>query len=185
MSIVKNNLKQQKKLLTKKNIVQAKFGDITDDYFFCEKPIGSGGYGTVYRAIHKQTGIQRAIKLIKSPVNLKMPTEDGKRTLHLNQDNFLEELCREIEMLIKIDHNNIVNIFEYYLYTHDIFIVMEFLDGGELFKKIVQDTKFLTETSIRKIMREVLGAVAYMHGQNIGNILEPRLRTPMITGSAL
>lgn len=85
----------------------------------------------------------------------------------------MEELCREIELLIKIDHNNIVNIYEYYLYTHDIFIVMEFLDGGELFKKIVQDTKYLTEMSIRKIMRDILGAVAYLHGQKIGNALSP------------
>lgn len=69
--------KQTKKNLSKKNIVQAKFGDITEDYRFDAKPIGSGGYGTVYRAIHKKTGIQRAIKLIKSPINLKDPTQNG------------------------------------------------------------------------------------------------------------
>ena len=90
-------------------------------------------------------------------------------TLILSEE-LLEELCREIELLIKLEHNNIVTIYEYYLYTHDIFIVMEFLDGGELFKKITQDTKFLTETSIRKIMRDILGAVAYMHSQKIGII---------------
>jgi serine/threonine protein kinase len=72
-------------------------------------------------------------------------------------------------MLIKIDHINIVNIFEYYLYTNDIFIVMDYFDGGELFNKIVQDTKYLTERSIRNIMKDILGAVAYLHGQDIGN----------------
>ena len=73
-------------------------------------------------------------------------------------------------MLIKIDHNQIVNIYEYYLYTNDIFIVMEYLDGGELFDKIVSDTKYLTENSIRKIMRELLEAVAYLHSKNIGKV---------------
>lgn len=71
-------------------------------------------------------------------------------------------------MLIKIDHVNIVNIFEYYLYTNDIFIVMEFFDGGELFDKIISDTKYLTETSLRGIMKDILGAVSYLHAQEIG-----------------
>jgi serine/threonine protein kinase len=71
-------------------------------------------------------------------------------------------------MLIKIDHVNIVKIFEYYLYTKEIFIVMEFFDGGELFNKIISDKKYLTERSIRQIMKDILGAVSYLHGQEIG-----------------
>lgn len=57
------------------------------------------------------------------------------------------------------------------MYTNDIFIVMEFLDGGELFNKIVSDKKYLTENSIRKIIRELLGAVTYLHSKNIGILI--------------
>lgn len=71
-------------------------------------------------------------------------------------------------MLLKIDHNNIVNIYEYYLYTNDIFIVMEMLTGGELFNKIVSDTKYLTENYIRKTMLDVLDGVSYLHNKKIG-----------------
>ena len=71
-------------------------------------------------------------------------------------------------MLLQIDHNNVVNIYEYYLYTNDIFIVMELFTGGELFNKIVSDKKYLTENSIRKIMVDVLDAVSYLHKKKIG-----------------
>lgn len=77
MNGIINPQKRKTKHLTKKNIVQAKFTDITEDYFFEGKPIGKGGYGTVYRAIHKSTGYMRAIKLVKTPVNLKTDFKNG------------------------------------------------------------------------------------------------------------
>lgn len=38
--------------------------------------------------------------------------------------------------MIKLDHPNIVKIFEFFEDRRFIYIVMEFLDGGELFEKI-------------------------------------------------
>ena len=42
----------------------------------------------------------------------------------------------EVEILKNLDHPNIVKIFEYFENNKHIFIVMEFLGGGELFQKI-------------------------------------------------
>jgi hypothetical protein len=67
----------KRKHFNKENVVLAKFTDITNDYIFQQKPLGSGGYGTVYRALHIESGYQRAIKLIKTPVNLKTVSSDG------------------------------------------------------------------------------------------------------------
>lgn len=68
----KSNPPTSKKIyLSKKNIVQAKFTDITDDYIFNTRPIGTGGYGKVYKAVDKKTGFIRAIKMIKTHINLK------------------------------------------------------------------------------------------------------------------
>ena len=70
--------------------------------------------------------------------------------------------------MMKIDHMNIVQIYEYYLYTHEIFIVMEFLEGGELFYQITEKKASLTENRIRSIMKQLLSAVSYLHSNNIG-----------------
>ena len=64
--------------LSKRNIVRAKFNDITTEYDFNKKPIGKGGYGEVYHARHKQTGLSRAIKHIKLPKNMSDLFEEGK-----------------------------------------------------------------------------------------------------------
>lgn len=80
----------------------------------------------------------------------------------------MSQICQEIELLAKVDHPNIVKIHEYYIYIHDIFIVMEYLNGGELFYKITQKSKGLTETFIQRVMRDLLSALSYMHSQNIG-----------------
>jgi hypothetical protein len=58
------------KSLRKNNIVRGKFTDITKDYIFKNTPIGSGGFGSVYKAKHKETGQIRAIKHIKLKENL-------------------------------------------------------------------------------------------------------------------
>ena len=89
------------------------------------------------------------------------------------------DLCKEIELLIKIDHRNIVNIYEYYLYTNDVFIVMEYLNGGELFDKIIEDQNYLTENYIRKMMKEIIGAISYLHAQNIGKNNSILIKSPL------
>lgn len=81
----------------------------------------------------------------------------------------MSQICREIELLIKVDHKNIVTIYEYYMYTSDIFIVMELLEGGELFDRITSDKKSLTLKVIMNIMSQLLNSLAYLHSQNIGN----------------
>ena len=61
---------KRRKSLRKLNIIRAKFTDITEDYLFESKPIGSGGFGSVYRAQHQETGQIRAIKHIELKENL-------------------------------------------------------------------------------------------------------------------
>lgn len=56
--------------INKTNIVRAKFTDICEDYLFEQIPVGSGGFGNVYKGIHKATKQVRAIKHIKFQENL-------------------------------------------------------------------------------------------------------------------
>ena len=55
------------------------------------------------------------------------------------------------------------------MYTTDIFIVMELLEGGELFDIITSSKESLTLEVVKSIMSQLLNALAYLHGQNVGN----------------
>ena len=70
---------KRRRSLRKLNIIRAKFSDITEDYIFETKPIGSGGFGSVYRAKHQETGQIRAIKHIELKENLSTVNSTRKR----------------------------------------------------------------------------------------------------------
>lgn len=72
----------------------------------------------------------------------------------------------EVEILKSIDHPHIVWIYEYFEDEKHIFIVMEFLDGGELFDRI-KEKDFFSENQSWKLMESLLKAVNYLHKQNI------------------
>jgi len=53
------------------------------------------------------------------------------------KDN-LVNLQQEVDILVKMDHPNIVKYYETYIDNKYIYLVMEYIDGGELFDKISQ-----------------------------------------------
>lgn len=67
-----------------------------------------------------------------------------------------------------LDHPNIVKYYEAYLDDNYIHLVMEFLSGGELFEKIISETKIL-ESEVCKIMKKVFSAVNYLHLNGISH----------------
>lgn len=57
----------------------------------------------------------------------------------------------EVEILRSMDHPHIVKIYEFFEDDSHIFIVMEFLEGGELFDKI-KETEYFSENNARLFM---------------------------------
>ena len=59
--------------------------------------------------------------------------------LNLKQlQNDIGEIQEEVTILNKLDHPNIVKYYETYADDGRIYLVMEYIDGGELFDKITQ-----------------------------------------------
>lgn len=100
--------RMNRNIAIKKGALQ-KAKDITDIYEFQDK-IGEGNFGKVYKAVHRETGQVRAIKLIYK-----------KR---LDSTNIV---ITEIQSLMKLDHPNLVKLIEYYETKSKIFLVQEFL----------------------------------------------------------
>lgn len=78
----------------------------------------------------------------------------------------LRMVRNEIELLSITDHPNIVKIYEYFEDHETFSIIMEYLEGGELFEYISKRDTF-SEGLACKIMKQVLNALSYLHSHQI------------------
>jgi len=127
-----------------------------EDYFF-GKPwskLGSGSYGSVYRAKHRRTGLLRAVKEI--------PLEDAEGSP--------ERLDSEIGRLALLDHPNIVKCYDYYEGSKFVYLVMDYCSGGDLSghcKRLQAAKKILAEPVLASLIRQILMAVAHIHARGL------------------
>ena len=144
----------QEKLIkfAKENFVGEVKGKLLDFYDVI-KQLGKGGYGKVYEVKNKKTGELRACKHL-SKLNIKN----------------LDKLRREIEILKKMDHPNIIRIYEVYESERSLYIVMEECKGGEIFDRIIehiQNKQMYSEKDAAIIFQQVMSCIQYCHNQNI------------------
>lgn len=123
--------------------------DITDYYTF-GKTLGSGAYGDVVQAFDVRTNEKRAVKIIKRGSNM-------KSRQHLE--------C-EIECMKSISHPNIVQTYQIFDLKRTIYIVMEYVEGGDLFDFVAQHD-CLTEAQGSQTIRSIFQAVEYLHRHSI------------------
>ena len=116
-----------------------------------KKLLGEGSYGKVFLVNHKITGATRAMKVIQK-------VED------IDENNVLE-ILNEINVLKKIDHPNIIKIFEFYIQEDNYYLITEYCGGGELFE-LVNDTHF-TESQVAYVMYQLFSAINYCHKMKI------------------
>lgn len=75
-------------------------------------------------------------------------------------------LQNEIDILKQVDHPNIVKLFDIYEDDKYFFLVMELMQGGELFDQILQRERF-TEAEARDTIAPLFDALIYCHAQGI------------------
>jgi calcium-dependent protein kinase len=71
-------------------------------------------------------------------------------------------LIDEVEILKRLDHPNIIKIYEFYYDEKYFYIVTELCTGGELFQKIVKN-KIFSEKQAANTIKQILSAVSYVH----------------------
>jgi len=134
--------------VNKGTFIQYKKGQIETDYTIGEI-MGSGAFATVRKVIHKDTNNPRALKIIK-----KNPKQDSSR------------MYLEVDILKKLIHPNIMQIFEFYEDKKNFYIITEFCEGGELFDKVVEKGTF-KEDEGAWIMKQLISAINYIHSNKI------------------
>lgn len=82
------------------------------------------------------------------------------------QDKGKQSILNEIEIMRRMDHKNIIKLFEVHETEHSLYLVLEALKGGELVKKI-KEKVYYSKDDISKIMCHLLEALEHIHSQQI------------------
>jgi serine/threonine protein kinase len=93
------------------------------DIYKIQRTIGKGSFATVRKAKNRKTGEYCAVKVLSKR---KMTGED------------IDSLKNEIEIMKTVDHPNIVKMVDFFEDEAHYCLVMELMEGGELFDQILQ-----------------------------------------------
>ena len=114
-----------------------------------EKEIGQGGFSRVYLATRKADGKQFAVKVIA------------------NDDNTQNEnVLRELKIQSEFDSPYIVNIYDSYQDGKQIVLIIEYINGGELFDAIVKRGSY-SEKEAADLIQQVLLGLKILHTNNV------------------
>jgi serine/threonine-protein kinase HSL1 (negative regulator of Swe1 kinase) len=133
------------------------------------KTLGKGSVGRVRLARHAATGELAAIKIISKQSSTLAPSTsvaqmqkkepplvvEGKRPIPFSIE-------REIVILKLIEHENIVNLYDVWENRGEIYLVMEYAEGGELFE-YVSSRGFLPEHEAVRLFRQIIAGLSYCH----------------------
>ena len=124
------------------------------DYILNEQII-DGSLSKIYQATHLPTGEKVAIKVL------------NKAQLNSNQNNY-NKAQKEILILKKMFHKNIIKLYEILETFERIYLVMEFCEGGDLYNYILT-RGHLTERQSCRFFHDIIEALIYLHSQNIAH----------------
>ncbi|KAH7650628.1 Non-specific serine/threonine protein kinase protein [Dioscorea alata] len=116
------------------------------------RTIGEGTFSKVKFAQNIDTGDTVAMKVLARTTILK--------------HRMVNQIKREISIMKIVRHPNIVRLHEVLAGETKIYIILEFITGGELFDKIAQQGK-LHENESRKYFQQLIDAVDYCHSKGV------------------
>ena len=115
--------------------------------------LGSGTFGTV-----------KKVCLRKNPLTIRAMKIIPKENIMDGVDS--SKLIDEIRILKKLDHPNIMKIYECFIDQNYFYIISDFCDQGDLLGKLEKLGK-MNEIVVKFIMDQVLNAVSYLHSKNV------------------
>ena len=123
--------------------------------------LGTGSYGKVKRCRDINTGLEYAIKIFTRQA-LRKPRMNAERT------TALDDVLREIRIMSKLWHPNVVQLVEVLNDPeHErLYMVLEYSPHGPLMRKNMEDYHFELD-QVKRFARDILQGVAYLHAQKV------------------
>ena len=119
------------------------------------KELGKGSYATVYT--------------VKSIINSNIYVMKKMELNHLTPRQ-QQECYREVSILKKVSHKNIIKYYSSFLEKEILYIIMEYAELGDLYtliKHYKKHSKYFDELDLWKISSEILSGLDYLHSHNI------------------
>uniref|UniRef100_A0A673YYC3 Myosin light chain kinase family member 4 n=1 Tax=Salmo trutta TaxID=8032 RepID=A0A673YYC3_SALTR len=128
-------------------IVSAKPNQINNFYTINRvEVLGGGRFGQVHKCMENSSGLTLASKIIKA-----------------RSQKEKEVVKNEITVMNQLDHANLIQLYAAYESRNDIILVLEYVDGGELFDRIIDENYTLMELDTVMFIREICEGLQHMH----------------------
>ena len=117
------------------------------------KELGCGSFGRVFLARHLKTKVLYAIKAI-----------DKQNKTNIDEKPYFR---RELEVMYKIHHPNVVKLFGHFEDNKYCYFIMEFISRGNVYNLLTLDKKKILSTKlVATIMKDVISATYFLHNMN-------------------
>uniref|UniRef100_A0A3Q1H2F2 Protein kinase domain-containing protein n=1 Tax=Anabas testudineus TaxID=64144 RepID=A0A3Q1H2F2_ANATE len=111
-----------------------------------DEVLGGGRFGQVHKCTENSSGLTLAAKIIKA-----------------RSQKEKEVVRNEIQVMNQLNHANLIQLYAAFESRHDIILVMEYVEGGELFDRIIDENYNLTELDTVLFIRQICEGLQYMH----------------------
>ncbi|KAL1250200.1 hypothetical protein QQF64_021205 [Cirrhinus molitorella] len=108
--------------------------------------LGGGRFGKVHKCTETKTGMRLAAKIINT-------RNARERDMALN----------EIQVMNQLSHPNVLQLYEAFEVKNQVVLILEYVEGGELFERIVDESCPLTEVDAMVFIKQICEGVQYMH----------------------
>ena len=162
-----NTYKEQQQFLPQFSDILSISSD-PEDLFTLLYPIGHGGFGTIYKAIHNSTNKVVAIKIIDFIKNIK----NSQINYNYNKNICLNYYAVQQEIsLMKLGNKSkyIVNYYGSYFSrnTNTLWLILEYCSSGSAIDLMIAMNRTFTEIEISTIMENVLQGLITIHSINL------------------
>ena len=144
-NIVKFQVKSKE--ISKKNL------SLSDFEYDIEKPIGKGGFCTVYKTTFKETKKVYALKVIDKSI--------------LNNEEQIKNIINEIKIMNELDSPNLLRLVTNFEDENRIYIILPLCPNGQLYDIIHKPIRKVKEIFIKKYLYQSIQAINYLHKKKI------------------
>ena len=127
-------------------------GQVLSGRYKIIRKLGEGGMGTVYLAEDTELNMPVAVKVLP--------------TLLANNKRAIDNLRREARTALRLTHPNIVRLHTFESDEAIKYLVMEYVDGGNLEEKISSAGTLSVDVTI-KMSAQIAAGLDYAHSQNV------------------